>query len=726
MAKLLNLNNEQRSVLEHWEDGSHVDLGACMEKIMSPWDGTFKTPPEISLDRVDRLLVQTASKSRFSDPAIRTQRVLDLDTDEELKYMLQRLSSWEAKWLIRLLLRSYCTLQLDETFIFKEYHFLLPDLLLFQNDFDAAVQLLRGDLSCFPPVPNAKKERDMRIEASKKLKAVVGTKVGRPTFHKAWSLKNCFQLTGDRAWAAEIKYDGEYCEIHVDLEKSDSIRIFSKNGKDATKDRQALHDTIRRALRIGRRDCPIKRNCILLGEMVIYSDKEQMILPFCKIRKHISRSDSFLGTLQDSLPHDWEHLMIVFFDILVMDDKPILRECFQKRRGVLREVVQSIPGRACRSEWYLIDFKTEDGKTDLKQAFAMSLALRQEGLILKPLHTPYFPLFSDAGHRYRGYFIKLKEDYLADMGGQRDLGDFAIIGGSFDPQVAAKMDMKPLHWTHFHVGCLTNKVATERLNAKPNFKVVATVSIDKCIPKAEARYLNMQGRLRQIAITNGRSSEFFEVQQSLGYGPKMTVRFKRPFVAEILGCGYEQLQNETFEMLRHPRVNKLHHDRTWEDTVTMEDLERMARAKWDVPDAAKLDGHAKDVALYVKRYIKEMGGSQVATTQGNGVRASRSARMLVREDTSERIARLIRPKKPGPDVSRCKPSELSPFRTSPSDKRRLNDAVVSPPSVKRRRVATPLKHAGSKINVGTFECDSQEKTIHVYAEAGWKVKVHDS
>lgn len=34
----------------------------------------------------------------------------------------------------------------------------------------------------------------------------------------------------------------EYCEIHVDLKNlPNNIKIFSKNGKDATADREALH-----------------------------------------------------------------------------------------------------------------------------------------------------------------------------------------------------------------------------------------------------------------------------------------------------------------------------------------------------------------------------------------------------------------------------------------------------------------------------------------------------
>jgi DNA ligase-4 len=235
----------------------------------------------------------------------------------------------------------------------------------------------------------------------------------------------------------------------------------------------------------------VKSKCIVLGEMVLYSDKEKRILPFSKIRKHITRSGTLIGTWQDSLPHEWEHLMIVFFDVLVLDNEPVLRRCLQDRRKVLRDLVSVIPGRSMRSEWTLLDFKPGDGVTDLKQTFARNVAARQEGLVLKPLLAPYFPLLTEQGHRQASFTIKLKKDYLGDMGGERDLGDFAVIGASFDAQVAPKSDLKPLHWTHFHLGCCTNKRAVGRTNAKPKFKIVATLSLDKCIPKPDVKYLNI-------------------------------------------------------------------------------------------------------------------------------------------------------------------------------------------------------------------------------------------
>lgn len=814
LTTILRFLPGQQMLLSGWER-KIGDLGVCTERALKIYDGTFKKPHIISLDSINDLLVQLAAKNRFTDPATRNLRESDIDTDKELGNILRKLRSNEAKWVVRLILREYCTIDLDETLIFRQYHFLLPDLLLFQNDFETACRLLREELSCFPPVPAIGLEKDMRIEAATKLRAVVGTKIGRPTFHKVWSFKNLFQLTGDHAWAAEVKYDGEYCEIHIDLEHHPDIKIFSKNGKDATNDRRALHDNIRKALRLLEPGCPIKKNCIILGELVVWSDREEKILPFSKIRKHISRSGSFLGTMQDSLPHEWEHLMIVFFDILVVDDKPILREELQTRRDILRELVQYIPGRAMRSQWTMINLKTEDGKTDLKQIFAESLAKHQEGLVLKPLHAPYFPLMSDIGHRHRGYFIKLKKDYLGDMGGERDLGDFAIIGASFDAQVAAKSDVKPLHWTHFHLGCLVNKAAVERTKSKPIFKVVSTLSLDKCIPKPELKHLNCHGRLLEVSLPLNGHTKAFNVQEPNGYGPAMSVAFKKPFVVEVLGGGYEKQQNEDFEMLRHPRLKKIHQDRDWMDAVTMEELEKMSAEKWEIPDADKLDGHARDVALLVKRYARKIHGSQgtvsdvettqettqcttprssqetpqlpgqasprmstqgttqestqetrkgsvaqetpqwptqetpdgavvqetqqsctpcswstasstqvPGSTQRTGIKASKQLRILVREDTSERIARQTTPHPPQSD-DYATPPETAPARNVSPGKRRIEEPILTPPPLKRRRTRTPLKDARSNRNLGTFELDSQEQTIHIYAEQGWQVKVHN-
>lgn len=101
--------------------------------------------------------------------------------------------------------------------------------------------------------------------------------------------------------SVERKYDGEYIQIHIDLSKGkDCIQLFSKSGKDSTKDRELLHPQIKESLRIGQACCSFSMNCILEGEMVLWSDTSSDVVAFHKIRKHVNRSGSFIGTRLDS------------------------------------------------------------------------------------------------------------------------------------------------------------------------------------------------------------------------------------------------------------------------------------------------------------------------------------------------------------------------------------------------------------------------------------------
>lgn len=234
VTSLLNFNHGQAALFNGWPTGTHGDLGRYTELAFKPWDGmlhyiiesgethadahplgTFGTKAKrpIPIEKVDSLLTQLAARYRFSDRGIRCQRNHHVSTDTELNYILRRLESWEAKWFVRLLLREYPTISLNEASVFRQYHFLLPDLLRFQNDFDAALRMLRGELSRYPPVPGPTDEVKMRLEAAHLLKPLVGVKVARPTFYKAWSFKHCLQMVGKGTWAAEVKYDGEYCKF---------------------------------------------------------------------------------------------------------------------------------------------------------------------------------------------------------------------------------------------------------------------------------------------------------------------------------------------------------------------------------------------------------------------------------------------------------------------------------------------------------------------------------
>lgn len=186
LAKVLSLNHGRVALLNSWMDRGQGDLGACIERVTKPWDGTFARKIPTPVEQVDRLLTQLAAKCRFSSPALRKQFDNDINTDRLLKNVLIKLESWEAKWLVRLILSNYCTVVLDEDFVLKKFHFLLPDLLRFQNDFTAAFELLSGDLSCYPADADVNLQRSIAAKVAKQLKPIVGIKLGRPTFRKAW------------------------------------------------------------------------------------------------------------------------------------------------------------------------------------------------------------------------------------------------------------------------------------------------------------------------------------------------------------------------------------------------------------------------------------------------------------------------------------------------------------------------------------------------------------
>lgn len=63
----------------------------------------------------------------------------------------------------------------------------------------------------------------------------------------------------------------------------------------------------------------VQRRCILVGELLVWNDRKGEIILFSKIRRYVSREGRHLGCAQDSPPCEDEHLMIMFYDLLVVD-----------------------------------------------------------------------------------------------------------------------------------------------------------------------------------------------------------------------------------------------------------------------------------------------------------------------------------------------------------------------------------------------------------------------
>ncbi|KAF3068932.1 DNA ligase 4 [Daldinia childiae] len=546
--------------------GLGVDLADCVEGILKRTPNDTQDCNGLTVEEIDDTLNRIAAACRFSSPSVRASRRTQdsRDQDQSLVTIYRKLSPRDAKWFTRLILKNYQPVVIDERLVFRCYNDLLPQLMKVRDDFTTATTFLRQV---------SQPSRDQPDIASM-LKPVIGTKVGRQTWLKGRSIKHCLDMGKSRDMSCEQKIDGEYCQIHIDLRKRCSpIQIFSKSGKDSTQDRIGLQQVIRDSLKLGTSDCPFKVGCILEGEMVVYSTQDNKILPFHKIRKHVSRSGSFIGTSYDSQPHDYEHLMIVYFDVLLIDDESLLGVRQFERFRRLSDLVTCRKGCAELVPRETISFGRPSAALRLREAFAKCIVARGEGLVLKP-DEPYFN-FSTAQKSFSCCNIKLKKEYVQGWG---DVGDLSVIGASYDAAKVKEYKKPNIKWTHFFIGCLDNKEKARARTEKPRFIVTNVVEL------SEALLWTVMTQCFPSPVPFD-SNESIILDFKLGRVDKRPDDiFLEPLVFDMRCFSFDKSPNTTFWSMRFPSVSKIHHDRSYLDTISFTELQELASNATEIPE----------------------------------------------------------------------------------------------------------------------------------------------
>lgn len=255
----------------------------------------------------------------------------------------------------------------------------------------------------------------------------------------------------------------------------------------------------------------------------MYDEHAKEVLPFHKIRKHVTRSGSFLGTELDSQAHSYERLILVFYDCLLVDDEVTMAKPYSYRRRQLHkllhdEVTTKIdqPPLLNRSNWARVDF-SKHGMSKctklLEQKLSEAIAGRCEGLILKPCDSPYFSLDNSKGPA--GKIIKLKKDYISGLG---DSADFAVIGARRDLRALGTVTTK---WTHFQIATLENKQEVLRFGAKSVFKAIDSLT-RPCIPVKDMEHMTQHGSFMEEQVSNDSTIACFTIIHS-GPETKMDV-----------------------------------------------------------------------------------------------------------------------------------------------------------------------------------------------------------
>ena len=295
-------------MLDQWQKPGRGSLCGCVERALRQAEFPEQPGNQTTLEQVDNALATIAAKSRFSGPKVKGRKDIfhEVEADREVQKILEqvykRMQSREAKWFTRMILKDYSCLDLSEGMVYHHLDVRLPTAMQMYDSFEDAINELKG-------LP-ASQMVDMRQGAMTQscandaylLQPRIGVKLGPPKWVKAkGGVKHAVSVVDGRTMSIERKHDGEYCQIHIDMSKGeDCVQIFSKSCKDSTSDRRDVHQAIKDSLRIGRHNCHFSSKCILEGELLVWSDKTKGILEYHKLRKHISRSGSFLGTELDS------------------------------------------------------------------------------------------------------------------------------------------------------------------------------------------------------------------------------------------------------------------------------------------------------------------------------------------------------------------------------------------------------------------------------------------
>lgn len=485
--------------------------------------------------------------------------------------------------MCRLVLKKFFPVVVPEYLVYARCHPLLPTVMKIHDNFAVATRLLDQH-------HRSSEILDVDLDAADLpllIKPQVGVKVGRQTWLKARSIKHALDM-GRGLMSCENKVDGEYCQIHIDLSKGhECIQIFSKSGKDSTVDRIKLHHAIRVSLGLGTPGCRFKKRCILEGEMVGWSEKDKKILGFEKIRKHVNRSGRSIGTGEDSQPHSWEKLMIVYFDLLLVDDESLLNARHSKRRSRLSTLVHRQEGCADLVKSQIINFSSRGvAAEELRTVFASCISMREEGLVLRP-DEPYFS-FGIAKRNYASCCLKLKKGYIKDLG---DVGDFAVVGARYDPTRAKGLGLPNTKYTHFYLGCLKDKENVTRFGNKPKFIVVNEVEISKEMTQFFSRFV-----WARPAPPEDNDEFVMELTAGILQGKKMTTVFLEPPVFDMTCFSFHKDANTSFWSLRFPYVSKIHLDRTWKDCVGFEELQELAEADTGRPE----EQDSQEMAQWIK------------------------------------------------------------------------------------------------------------------------------
>jgi DNA ligase-1 len=165
-------------------------------------------------------------------------------------------------------------------------------------------------------------------------------------------------------YSFELKLDGARVQIH---KKDNEVRIFSRKLSDVTESLPDIVHVVRERIKIS--------EAVLDGE-VLAVDDDGKPFPFQVVMKRFGRSQDVEDAFKNT------RLILVLFDVLLIDGVQLVDESYSKRREKLEEIA---------SHDLIVERMVSEDVTSTRAFFEKSKKLGHEGLVAKKLDSPYTP-----------------------------------------------------------------------------------------------------------------------------------------------------------------------------------------------------------------------------------------------------------------------------------------------------------------------------------------------
>jgi DNA ligase-4 len=110
-----------------------------------------------------------------------------------------------------------------------------------------------------------------------------------------------------------------------------------------------------------------------------------------------------------------------------------------------------------------------------------------------------------------------------------EVGDLAVVSGRYCPTRAKILKMPTAKYTHFYLGCLTNKEAVERWDARPEFTIVNEVEVSATMMDTLWRTW-----LTEMVPLGDGKAPILNVPPGIAQGRKITMAFTEPAAFEMI------------------------------------------------------------------------------------------------------------------------------------------------------------------------------------------------